>query len=109
MGPGNHALDGVPDHRMGRNNFEAEGESHCKVKGHSAVICAKTAEPIEMPFALWTRMDPRNHVLDGGPELLRDVAMVTILWLSMSYNFGCMIASDTLFDSRGGLRGEAIR
>jgi len=22
--------------------------------------------------------------------------------LSMGYNFGCMIASDTLFDSRGG-------
>jgi len=26
---------------------------------------AKTAEPIEMPFGLWARMDPRNHVLDG--------------------------------------------
>jgi len=25
----------------------------------------KTAEPIEMPFGLWARMDPRNHVLDG--------------------------------------------
>jgi len=23
-------------------------------------------------------------------------------WLSMGYNFGCMLASDTLFDSRGG-------
>jgi len=29
------------------------------------VICAKTAEPIEMPFGLWARMDPRNHALDG--------------------------------------------
>jgi len=28
---------------------------------------AKMAEPIEMPFGLWTRMGPRNHVLDGGP------------------------------------------
>jgi len=26
------------------------------------------AEPIEMPFALWTRMGPRKHVLDGGPD-----------------------------------------
>jgi len=25
----------------------------------------KTAEPIEIPFGLWARMDPRNHVLDG--------------------------------------------
>ena len=26
---------------------------------------AKTAEPIEMPFGLRTRVDPWNHVLDG--------------------------------------------
>jgi len=26
------------------------------------------AEPIEMPFGLWTHMGPRNHVLDGGPD-----------------------------------------
>jgi len=41
------------------------------------VICAKTAEPIEMTFGLWARMDHRNHVLDGGAEALRDVAMAT--------------------------------
>jgi len=29
---------------------------------------------------------------------LREVA----IWLRMGYNFGCVIASDTLFDSRGG-------
>jgi len=29
------------------------------------VICAKTAEPIEMPFGLGAWIDPRNHVLDG--------------------------------------------
>ena len=40
---------------------------------------------------------------------LRDVAMATTLWLSIGYNFGCMIASDTLFDSRVGFRGQAIR
>jgi len=27
--------------------------------------CAKTAEPIEMPFGLRIRMDQRNHVLGG--------------------------------------------
>ena len=27
--------------------------------------------------------------------------MATNFWLSIEYNFGCMIASDTLFDSRG--------
>ena len=34
---------------------------------------AKTAEPIEIPFWMWARMGPRNHVLDGCPEVLRDV------------------------------------
>jgi len=32
----------------------------------------------------------------------RDVAMATTPWLSMGYDFRCMIASDTPFDSRGG-------
>jgi len=27
-------------------------------------------EPIEMLFGLWTWMNPRNHVLDGGPDPL---------------------------------------
>jgi len=27
-----------------------------------------TAELTEMPFGLSTRVDPRNHVLDGGPD-----------------------------------------
>jgi len=38
---------------------------------------------------------------------LRDVAMGTLFCLSMGYNFGCMIASDTLFDSRGGFSGPS--
>jgi len=29
------------------------------------VSLAKTAEPIEMPFEILSRVDPRNHVLDG--------------------------------------------
>jgi len=29
------------------------------------MICAKAAEPIEMPFGMWTRVDPGKHVLDG--------------------------------------------
>jgi len=40
---------------------------------------------------------------------LRDVAMATTFWLSIDYNFGCMIASDTLFDSGGGFSGSPIR
>ena len=36
---------------------------------------------------------------------LGDVAMATTFCLSVDYNVGCMIASDTLFDSRGGFSG----
>jgi len=36
-------------------------------------------QPIEMLFGLWARMVPRNHVLDGGRQAQRDVAMATIL------------------------------
>jgi len=76
------------------------------------VICAKTAEPIEMLLWFWARMGPRNHViiiiigllktgdkpqpLDQAREMLRDVAMATNFWVSLGYNFGCMIASDML-------------
>jgi len=38
---------------------------------------------------------------------LRDVAMATTFWLLMGYNFGCMIASDTRFDSRGEFLGSS--
>jgi len=29
---------------------------------------AKTADPIEMSFGLWTRVSPKKHVLDGDPD-----------------------------------------
>ena len=47
-------------------------------------------------------MDRRNRVLDGGPEVLRDVAVATnfgtlfAITGFVGHNFGCMIASDTL-------------
>jgi len=42
------------------------------------------AERIDVPFGLWGQMSHRNHILDGGPEVLRDVAMAS--------NFGTKIA-----------------
>jgi len=38
---------------------------------------------------------------------VRDVAMATTFCLSMGYNFGCMIASNMLFDTRGGFSGSS--
>jgi len=28
--------------------------------------CAKTTEPVEMPFRVWTWVGPRNHVVGRG-------------------------------------------
>jgi len=60
-------------------------------------------------------MGHRNRALGGGPEFPRDIAMATNFGIQFAitgfvgYNFGCMIASDTLFDSGVGFRGQAIR
>jgi len=61
-----------------RGNFEGEGASHCKVglSGHSAVICVKTAEPIETPFGLWTRVSRRKHKFNR----IRQVAPMCPHW-----------------------------
>jgi len=40
---------------------------------------------------------------------LREVAMATTFWLSMGYNFVCMIGSDMLFDSRVAFPGQALQ
>ena len=37
-----------------------------------------------------------------------DVAMATTFWFSMGYNFGYVIASDTLLDSRGLVFGVKL-
>jgi len=50
---------------MRRGNFEGKEAAHCKLQGLSAVSCTKKAEPVEMPFGVWTRVGPRKHVLDG--------------------------------------------
>ena len=55
----------TPDPRKGVILTE-KGRPVVKYIGHSTVICAKTAEPIEMPFGLWTRVGPRKYVLDGA-------------------------------------------
>jgi len=35
------------------------------MSGDTAVSCAKLAEPIDIPFGLWTRLGPRKHMLYG--------------------------------------------
>jgi len=62
MCPRKHVLDGYRSH-MRKANFEGWGkgrltEKYRDLHGPSIVICAKTAESIEMPFGIWTRLDP---------------------------------------------------
>ena len=44
--------------------------SVCRSVCHIREPC-KTAEPIEMPFGLWTWMVSRNHVVDGSSSPIR--------------------------------------
>jgi len=44
--------------------------------------------------------------MDATP-LFWDAICYNWLWRLMSYNFGCMIASDTQFDSRGVFSGSS--
>jgi len=37
---------------------------------------------------------------------LRDVAMATTFWLSMGYDFGCVIAGCRILDSMSGFSGS---
>ena len=65
VGRSYHVLDGGPDPPRRWGNFGEDVAAHCKVMGHSTVSCAKTAEPIDMPFWTKTGVGPRNHILDG--------------------------------------------
>ena len=65
-GSNESSLDGGPD-PCGKEQFWVKDRgAHCKVGiwELSVVNCAKTAEPIEMPFEILSRMDLRNYVLD---------------------------------------------
>ena len=50
VGPRYHVLDRGPHPPRWRRNFGGNVGAHCKVMGHCKVPCAKTAEPIVMPF-----------------------------------------------------------
>jgi len=46
--------------------------------GQSVTIfsTAETAQPIEMPFWLWTLVGPRNYVLDGSQDIPSELAVL---------------------------------
>ena len=68
IGPENHVLGGGPDPPMGRGNFEGGKVRPIVQYRDTTVICANTAEMIQMPFRLWSWMGLRNRVR-WGPDL----------------------------------------
>ena len=58
-----------------------------------------------MPFGLWARMDHRNHVLDGGPVVLKNVAnqSVKIYFSSNNRKLQCNKCYSTWRASRKAL------
>ena len=65
--PRDHVLDGGSDPPMGRGKLLGENGRPVVKYRDTTVVCGKTAEPIEIPLALWVRMAPKNHKLDGVP------------------------------------------
>ena len=53
-----------------RSKHHMHGLSVCLL--HTLVSSAKTAEPIEVLFGVWTRVRPGNRVLDGGVDPSRE-------------------------------------
>ena len=55
----------------------------------------------------WALSGRRQNADIANTLHLRNVAMETTFCRLMGYNFDCMIASDTLFDSMGGFLGSS--
>jgi len=68
--------------------MRGKGASHCKVYGHSPVICAKVNRSRRhLGYGLGWAV---GIMLDGGPEMLRDVAMATTFGTKIAINWFCV-------------------
>jgi len=60
VGLGNHVLDEGPHLPMGRGNFGGNEEPIVSIVTFSRER-ARTTEPIDFPFGLWTRVGQKKH------------------------------------------------
>jgi len=60
MGPRNHVLDAGPDPPW-KGAIWGKGSPTVKYRDFLTVSCAETAEPIDLPFGLWTRVGRGKH------------------------------------------------
>ena len=42
--------------------------AHLSICGLCVCVCFFLAGPVEVMFGVWTRVGPRNHILDGDPD-----------------------------------------
>ena len=109
VGQRNHELDGDRVHILPWEGaiLRGEGASHSKVLGHSVVIFAKNAEPIKMPFGLWTRMGRRKHefncIHQVVPMCTSSIVIVFAMW-SQCALLGGHIGTTWQYDSTVHLR-----
>jgi len=71
-----------------------DGVAWCRSVGLSR---AKTTERNEIPFGIWTRVDPRNHVLDEVQIPMREWA---ILMVKRGRQHTCPDMSDSRYTQR---------
>ena len=71
-GPKERRIGWCPDPACDRERvlLRGKGTAHCKVLGRSAVSCANTAEPIEIPFGVLSGVGPGKHVIDHGMHIV---------------------------------------
>jgi len=60
VGPSKHVLDGAEIPNV-KGAIVRGKEMSEHVQWHSDVRCAKTAEPVDLPFGLWTWAGRRKH------------------------------------------------
>jgi len=80
----------------------------------------KKAEPIQMPFGLWTQVGPRNHALGEGPDpprrrgILGDMYRPIVKYSCRELRWGAEKTADPIdmqfgMKTREGLTGPRVR
>jgi len=99
---------------MARGNVEG-GKGHPIVKYRDTLWSPVRKQLNRSRYRLGCGSDgPQVSYVRWGPTVLRDVAMASNFWMQFAingfvgHNFGCMTASDMLFDSRGWVFGVKL-
>ena len=93
----------------GKGQFFSGGENRCPTVKYGILyghLCKKQLNRSRRRLVVGSK-GPKESCGRWRSRDAEDVAMATNFWLSLGHNFGCIIASDTLFDSSGGFSGSS--